>query len=58
MIEALRPFTPRSITGAGDMTSQLNQNGEQAGAGQPATTPESKPESKEKPQPESKPAPR
>lgn len=31
---------------------------EQGGAGQPATAPESKPESNDKPQPESKPAPR
>lgn len=34
-------------------TSRQNKQSEQAGAGQPATAPESKPEGKDKPQPES-----
>lgn len=37
---------------------EKTKKGEQAGAGQPATAPESKPEGKDKPQPESKPASR
>ncbi len=38
--------------------SSLRIKGQQEGTGQPATAPESKPEGNDKPQPESKPAPR
>jgi hypothetical protein len=41
-----------------DANSSRERTAEQAGAGQPATAPESTSEGKEKPQPESKPAPR
>jgi hypothetical protein len=51
-------FAWSPVLNAEFMARAEKQLAEQAGAGQPATTPESKPESKEKPQPESKPAPR